>query len=323
MNDFFDSLKSDLLDRRFLPVLAVLGVALLAAIAYTVLGTGGSSTNPTPSTPSSASSGATGGAVAISQAPANPNKAVAETTSGASQQHSGKARNPFTPLPGAKTKSASPSSPASSTPSSSSSSGSGKSTSSGGGTAPATTPKQTAPAKPRVFIHYHVTAQFGLVPAPVEGAPPQAAQLKTYTNMALNEPLPSKDNPQLVFLGVVLSTGKDAVFALTGEAILHGSATCKPSPTQCQAIDLQIGQSEKLEVIESNGQAATYELKLLGIAKSVSSASSARAHASKVGGRLLGHDGVPTLSQLHYSAAQGGLVSVGHRTFAAHASRHR
>lgn len=258
MRNFFDSLRSDLLDRRFLPVLAVLGVALVAALAFAVLG-GGSSTSSTPPA-TSAATGTTGtsgpvGAVAITPAPA-ANQAVAETTSG-SHQHSGAPRNPFTPLPSSQAKSATVSTPSSSSASSSSSgsssSGSSSSSSTASGTATPkteTTPKPIAPTK-RVYIHYHVTAEFGLVPPAVAGAPAQPAQLKSYPNMALDEPLPSKDNPQLLFLGVVLRTGKDAVFALTGAAILHGSAVCKPSPTQCQAIQLPIGQSETLEVVEA------------------------------------------------------------------------
>jgi hypothetical protein len=330
MSEFFSSLKSDLLDRRFLPVLAILGVALLAALAYAVLGAR-SSTSSTPPTSSSASSGARGatGAIAISQAPA-PNQAVAETTSG-SHQHTSTPHNPFTPLPGAKKATSSSANSAASKGSSSSgtsSAGSGKPTSSAGGTAPATTLKPIAPSK-RVIIHFHVTAQFGIVPVVAEGAPPQPAQLQTYKNMAIDEPLPGKDNPQLVYLGVVLKTGKDAVFGLTGEAILHGSATCKPSPTQCQGIELGIGQTEKLEVVGPTGQPVTYELKLLSITKSVSSASAARAHhaasnaRSKAGRALLRHAGLSALPGLRYSFQRGGLVSVGHRAFGAHAASHR
>jgi hypothetical protein len=330
MSEFFSSLKSDLLDRRFLPVLAILGVALLAALGYAVLGAG-SSTSSTPPASGGASSGARGatGVIAISQAPV-PNQAVAETTSG-SQQHTSTPHNPFTPLPGAKKAASSSTSSAASKSSGSSgtsSSGSGKSTSSSGGTTPATTLKPIAPAK-RVIIHFHVTAQFGVVPAVAEGAPPQPAQLQTYKDMAIDEPLPGKDNPQLVYLGVVLKTGKDAVFGLTGEAIVHGSATCKPSPTQCQAIELGIGQTEKLEVFSPTGQPVTYELKLLSIAKSVSSASTARAHQaassarSRAGRALLRHVGLSALPGLRYSFQQGGLVSVGHRAFGAHRSSRR
>jgi hypothetical protein len=180
----------------------------------------------------------------------------------------------------------------------------------------------------RVIIHFHVTAQFGVVPVVAEGAPPQPAQLQTYKDMAIDEPLPGKDNPQLVYLGVVLKTGKDAVFGLTGEAILHGSATCKPSPTQCQGIELGIGQTEKLEVVGPTGQPVIYELKLLSITKSVSSASAARAHAasnvkSQAGRALLRHAGLSALPGLRYSFQRGGLVPVGHRAFGAHAASHR
>ncbi|HEY2536778.1 MAG TPA: hypothetical protein VGI24_07325 [Solirubrobacteraceae bacterium] len=308
MRNFLDSLRSDLLDRRFVPVLALLGVALIAALAFAVLG-GGSSTSSTPPATSPAT-GASGpaGTVAITPAPA-ANEAVAETTSGA-HQHSKAPRNPFTPLPSSKAKSATASTPAKSSSASSSSPSSGSSSSSStstGGSKPKTetTPKPAAPVK-RVYIHYHVTAEFGLVPAVAEGAPPQPAQLKTYPNMSLDEPLPSKTNPQLVFLGVVLRTGKDAVFALTGAAILHGNGVCKPSPTQCQAIQLPVGQSETLEVVEANGQSATYELKLVSISKSVGSASAAKADAasaasSKAGRTLLHRAGLSALPRAHYA----------------------
>jgi len=326
ISDFFASLKDDLLGRRLLPVLLVLGVALLAAVAYAVLG-GGSSASTSTVAASSPSSQAAG--VAVSQAPANPDRPVAETTSGASKQRGGSARDPFTPLPGAQTASSAGASQASGSSATKSSSGSASTPSSAGGTTP--TSKETTPAKPKkVYVHYHVTAQFGVVPPSAEGAPPQAAQLKTYRNMALDEPLPDKANPQLVFMGVVLSTGKDVVFALTGAAILHGSATCKPSPTQCQGIELQVGQSETLEVVEPSGSLVTYELKLLSITKSISTASTARVHSafrteSKAGRELLRRDGVHPLSGLRYSQQRGGLVFAGHPAFGAraHAAKRR
>lgn len=316
MTDFLNSLKSDLLDRRFLPVLALLGVALLAALAYAVLGGSSSSTRSTPPTPI-ASSGATGAAgvavVTVTPAPA-VDKAVSETTSGA-HHHSGAPRNPFAPLPGANTKPATASSSSSaktssgSSGASSSTGSSGKSTSSAGGTTPktTTTPKPSAPAKPRVFIHFHVSAQFGVVPTAAEGAPPQPAQLKTYADMPLDEPLPDKANPQLVYVGVVLRTGKEAVFALTGADFLHGPAVCKPSATQCQAIELRAGQSERLEVVEANGQTVAYELKLLSIAKTLSAtASAAHAHtASKAGRVLLRRAGLAALPGLGFSTEKG------------------
>jgi hypothetical protein len=329
VRDFFSGLKEDLFGKRLLPFLIVLGVVLVAAVAYAVVG-GDSSSAPGPGGTVSASvpagASAAVGDVAVTQAPANPNQPISETTEGTSKQHHGVAHNPFTPLPGANNK-ASSSSATSSTASSSSSpsttpsAGSTPSAPSSGGTTP-TTPKETIPAKPKVYIHYHVTAQLGVVPVVAEGAPAQAALLKTYPDMALDEPLPGKANPQLVYLGVVLRTGKEALFGLTGAAILHGSGSCQPSATQCQAIDLQVGQSERLEVVEADGSTVTYELKLVSIGKTVSTASTARVRdafrAQAKAARELARR-APKLSELRYSPWGGGFVFAGHPAFAARA----
>ena len=330
VSDFFASLKEDLLGKRMLPVLVVLGVALVAAVGYAVLG-GGSSAAPTPVTASApAGASAAVGDIAVSQAPANPNQPVSETTEGTSKQHHGVAHDPFTPLPAAKTASSastkSSTTSSASSPSTTPSAGSTPSAPSSGGTTP-TTPKETTPAKPKVYVHYHVTAQFGVVPVVAEGAPAQPAQLKTYKDMALDEPLPGKANPQLVYLGVVLRTGKEALFGLTGAAILHGSGSCQPSATQCQAVDLQVGQSETLEVVEADGSTVTYELKLVSIGKTTSTASTARVRdafrAQAKAARELARR-APKLSELRYSPWGGGFVFAGHPAFAAsaHAARH-
>jgi hypothetical protein len=330
ITDFLSSLKEDLLGKRMLPFLVVLGVVLVAAVAYAVLG-GASSSAPTPVTASApAGASVAVGDVAVTQAPANPNQPISETTEGTSKQHHGVAHNPFTPLPAAKkasSASTSSTTASSSSPSTTPSAGSTPSSSSAGGTTP-TTPKETTPAKPKVYVHYHVTAQLGVVPVVAEGAPAQPAQLKTYKDMALDEPLPGKANPQLVFLGVVLRTGKEALFGLTGAAILHGSGSCQPSATQCQAVDLQVGQSETLEVVEADGSTVTYELKLVSIDKSISNASTARVRdafrAQAKAARELARR-APKLSELRYSPWGGGFVFAGHPAFSAraHAAQHR
>jgi hypothetical protein len=330
VGDFFASLKEDLLGKRMLPFLVVLVVVLVAAVGYAVLG-GGSSSAPTTVTASApVGASAAVGDIAVSQAPANPNQPVSETTEGTSKQHHGIAHDPFTPLPAAKTASSasttSSTSSSSSSPSTTPSAGSTPSAPSSGGTTP-TTPKETTPAKPKVYVHYHVSAQLGVMPVVAEGAAPQPAQLKTYKDMALDEPLPDKANPQLVFLGVVLRTGKEALFGLSGAAILHGSGSCQPSATQCQAIDLQVGQSETLEFAESDGSTVTYELKLVSIDKSTSTASTARVRdafrAQAKAARELARR-APKLSELRYSPWGGGFVFAGHPAFVAraHAARH-
>jgi hypothetical protein len=329
VSDFLSSLKEDLFGKRLLPFLVVLGVLLVAAVAYAVLG-GGSSSSPTPvtaSVPGGASVSV--GAVAVTQAPANPNQPISETTEGTSKQHHGVAHNPFTPLPAAKpasstsAKSATTSSPAGSP--TTSSSGSGTSTSSAGGATPTPAPKPTAPAKPtQPQPIYHVLALFGLAPVP----PAQSSTLTPYANIKRLTPLPSSQAPLVVFMGVTAG-GKSATFTLVGEAILHGNGACLPSASQCQAIDLQPGHVEQLEYLPPDGQTITYELKVVSITSSKASAAAAQRSyrmQSRAGRELLHRAGVPILSELHYSPDKGVLVFAGHSAFSARAHtarRHR
>jgi hypothetical protein len=324
MNEFFSSLGADLRDRRFLPILVALGVALIAAVAWAALG-GGSSTGSPPAAATVANGASADTGMPITKAPETaPKQAVAETTSGAPRQK-GTPRNPFKPLPGAKKESSSSSSSATVT--------SSKSAASSGGATPESTPtsspSESKPStKQRYYIHYHVTAEFGVVPAPEEGAEESApAQLTTYKDMRLNQALPSKKNPQLVFLGVVLKTGDTAVFALTGETILHGPAACKPSATQCKAIELKAGQVETLEVVGASGQVVTYELKVVSIEKSQAAATTARAHAAseaiaKAAAKIDRNKALKR-SRLRFSVTLGGLVFVARPASKAHDARER
>ena len=292
MNAFLSSLRADLLDRRVRVVLIVLLAALVAGLVYAL--TGGSGSAPAPPSSFPPISAPAPGIAAVAATP-SPKLAVAETTSGASKQRGGPVRDPFAPLPGAATATASTSSSSSSsatksttsvsststTTTTSTKTGSSSSGSSSGGHAAA---PQPAPVKQQVVIHFHTTVQFGVVPAaPAPGAQPPAPQLKTHKDIKVGGALPSKDNSQLVYLGVVLHTGKAAVFELTGEAILHGPAKCLPSPTHCQAIELGIGQSETLESIQANGTPVTYAIKLLSISRSATSGSAAGVHVASVG----------------------------------------
>jgi hypothetical protein len=285
MSSFLRSVKADLTGVKLRLVVVVLGIGLLVSVAYVVLG--GKSSSTAPAVTSAAVPGSTHLGIAVSTAPTNPNIVVAETTNGAAHQRGGTPRNPFTPLPGSGATGATgtPGSSGSKTAGSSttkSSAGSGSSTSTAGGT-PVAAPKPVTQPKTQVTIHYHVTAQFGVIPATPEGTQePQLkpATLQTFTDMPLEQPLPNKSNAQLVFLGVVLRTGKDAVFGLTGEAILHGSAVCLPSATQCQSLELAPGQTETLETVEPNGTPVTYELRLVSILKSETSATIASAGTS-------------------------------------------
>ncbi len=313
MSDFLSSVKADLLDRRLLPLVVVVVLALAGAVAYAVLGGGSGAATPASAispAPAAASSG-----VAISQA--NPEKAVAETTGGASLQRGGAARNPFAPLAQAKAKAATSTTTTTTTASSTSAgSGTGSSSSSStesGSTAPST---PSTPAKPKTI--YHVAVLFGVVPA---GETAQTAQLTPYENLKLLAPLPSAKQPLIVFRGVTAG-GKSATFTLVSEAILHGDAACLPRATQCEAIDLQAGRSEQLEYIAPTGLPVLYELRIVSIVSSHASSAAVKnilGDESRAGRELLSHAGLLAVPDLRYSAQAGVLVFGGHPAFGAHA----
>ncbi len=331
MTALLDSIKSDLLDRRRLPFLILLVAALAGAVAYAVLG-GGSEGATLSAAGSPTAPVATG--IAVSQAPAtSPTQPVAETTNGISHQHHGVARNPFTPLVSATKAAAVTTTAASKAPpgptsagGSGSSSGAGSSSKGAGGTTPAkTAPAPPATPKPpaKPALVYHVSVLFGVAPAP----PAQSTPLTPYDNLKRFTPLPSAQNPLVVFRGVTAG-GKSATFTVVGEAILHGNATCLPSPSQCQAIDLKPGETEQLEYLPPSGPAIVYQLQAVGITSSKASAAKATKafhRESRAGRELLRRSGLVALPGLRYSIQKGVLVFSAHHAFdaRAHAARRR
>ncbi len=329
MSELFNSLKADLLDRRLLPILALVAVALVAAVGYAVLG-GGSSSTATPTAASSPSPqpSTKAGSIAVTPAITGAQEPVAETTDGISHQHDGASRNPFSPLPGAKTastssspgdKSATPSSPSTSTSSAPSSSAPSKSS---GGTSPApTSPAKPAPAKPQVA--YQVDVLFGAGPV---GTVPPTIELTPLNDLTRLQPLTSAGGEApLVFAGVDAG-GKSAIFTLVREVILHGPAVCGPSASQCQTIRLSPGQTEELEYIVPGGQSLLYKLQLVSITAVKASAAKAASlfrSESKVGRALLRRDGLSALPGMRYSQDKGVVVIGGWPAFAARAARAR
>lgn len=297
MNDVLNSLKSDLLSRRMLPLVVLVLAALVGAVAYAVLG-GGSST------PASVAAVAPAkiAPVSVTPAPANPTEAVSETPAGSRYQRQGGAHDPFLQLPKpvvAKVK-VTVKSPAG---------GSGASTPSAGSTTPSTTPApvKPTPAKPKKpIVEYDVAVLFG----PASRTPGVAPTLTPYEKLKRLQPLPSQSNSLVVFSGVSAS-GKGATFVLAREAILKGPAACLPSASQCEMIDLAKGQSEELSYLQPNGQTATYILQLVSIAKrEAPSTGQARTHQreSRFGRALLRRYAPAVLADLHYSPLKGVVV---------------
>jgi hypothetical protein len=286
MIELLRSLKQDLLGRRLLPVFALAALALVGAVAYAVLGGGGSS-SPAPTAASVSATLPPVPPTIAAPAPANPKSAVSETTSGASYQRGGATRDPFVPLPEPKKAAAKVgiSSGAATTGSGSGTTGSGgKSTGgspgapetggSGGSSTTGNPSPQPTPSKPKPKPVYHVALQFGV--APPAGQNPQ---LTPYTDLSRVTPLPSKQEELIAFAGVG-PTGKGAYFTLLQPAILKGPGVCLPSPSQCESVDVPVGQTEELSFVNAAGQPIVYLLQLVSIQKGEASAHEARAHTA-------------------------------------------
>jgi hypothetical protein len=310
MTTFLRSIRSDLLNPRILPLLAVLILALAGAVAYVVAGGGGSTPTPTPvavvPSPSSTQTG-----VAVSQAPANPHEAVSETTSGVKYQHRGASHNPFKPLvtaKSAKTTSATstPTVSSKSTPTVSPSQPTTGSSKNGG-----TSPGSSKP-KPKPQTVYAVNILFGQIPE--SATTTTTPELTSFTGLKRLEPLPSASNSLLVYTGVSAG-GKGAIFTLVHEAILSGSAACLPSASQCEMLDMAPGTTEQLNFLNSSGQTVFYQLKVLSITASTENAAAAarfNARVSRSGQSLLSHYAPPVLAQVRFSQDKGVLVYTPH-----------
>lgn len=322
MNGLLQSLKSDLLDRRLLPFVALVGIALAGAVAYVALG--GSSSPGAPEPTVAAAPPSASRSLPVSQAPESPHAAVAETTDGQRYQHHAGSRNPFSPLPskgGGSTTQSSPAGGSSSTSGSGSSGSSGSSgaTGSGGGTttttttpsAPAPPPvSEPAPAKkkPKQPV-YAVAVLFGLAPT----TPGQLTQLTPYDNIKRLEPLPNPTEPRVIFAGVT-DGGKGALFALAGEAILKGEGVCVPSPTQCEAVALAADKNEELSYLVGE-QTVTYQLHVVSIARQQATAARAARlnRGDRAGEALVRRLAPAVLRDLRFSTAKSLLVRAGHR----------
>lgn len=325
MNEMLKSLKADLLSRRMLPLLILAAVALLGAAGYAVAG-GSSAPPPAPSSTVAAAPPVEG--PSVSAAPANPHAALAETTSGGSFQHTGHMRNPFAPLPGSESEEASSASTGSTgaTSTTTGSNGSSGSTSAGeepsssgqsatsgeGSTGTGSTGGEASGAGstgslPSASTIYDVSVK--LVKLDESGKPTGSPQ--RFSGVQRLTPLPSRKRPMVAFYGV--AANGEAVFVLLTPAILHGPASCLPSPANCEGIALKQGEGEELQYLTSADKVIAYRLKVTKIAKISATASAARAahrRISKQGSKLIAGMRLSMPDGIHYSQELGVLLGV-------------
>jgi hypothetical protein len=141
--------------------------------------------------------------------------------------------------------------------------------------------------------------------------------VRAVDDVARLSPLPSTDDPFLVFLGVS-DDGRSATFLLSSDAVPTGMGTCTPSAERCERIRLEAGDTEYFDVTTPEDEVVQYELEVRAIERRVGPtaavASAARARESADGRALLREavaDGEVDISDLTYSKELGLVVPAG------------
>jgi hypothetical protein len=116
---------------------------------------------------------------------------------------------------------------------------------------------------------------FGLLPASASGTTgptgpsgttgPTApvTDLQDYAKVKVNTPLPDATDTILSVVGVTSSGALR--FAVKQELFINGPGTCVPSPTNCQALDLQPGDIETFQYDSPTLGLVTYELAITSV----------------------------------------------------------
>ena len=141
------------------------------------------------------------------------------------------------------------------------------------------------PAPKRTYELYSLTVRFG----------DSSAESLEKLNLVRLKPLPSAEDPILVYLGI-RQNGKTAVFMVDANVVPRGDGTCRPSPVDCETIHLREGHTELFDVTDEAGTVtAQYQLDLLDVKRrttaSAAKAMAFRARASKAGRKVLRANG--------------------------------
>jgi hypothetical protein len=133
----------------------------------------------------------------------------------------------------------------------------------GGGGGVVGVPAPTQPAAPpkRYFSAGTIVVRFGEATTDAAG------------RFAIEKlgPVPDAELPLLIYMGLT-KDGKRARFLVDASVEVDGDGTCKPHPSNCETIELSVGETEFLDVVDPEAEAddedritAQYQLDLVDI----------------------------------------------------------
>lgn len=129
-------------------------------------------------------------------------------------------------------------------------------------TPPASVPRtpsapEATPAKVQSWTLYSVAVRFG-----------KDANAPVRTDIARLTPLPSAQQPDVMFMGV-MAGGRQVVFALAAGLQHQGPGLCRPDRTRCSAIVLKAGQTEHITAPTAGGGHQQLILRLVHVTSSI------------------------------------------------------
>lgn len=297
---FLRNLLRDLVDKKLWPVAVAL---VLALVAIPVVIGGSSSSDSPPATAGQAPAAPVGDAVAGSTAQV----AVAPVDTTA-KNRAGKLRNPFKgpklpkaedeqadavdvgadkPAGGSGGTSADDKTDAATTDSTNTDSTTKEETVKG-----PTVKKTETESEPDIDERWVATLRFG-----VAG---EKRKLKAIPRLA---PLPSSENPIIVFLGV-LDDHKTALFLIGSDADTSGDGSCKPSKSECETVRMTRDETQFFDVTQDDGSVVQYQLDLDKVReRKVSSKAVAAKAAARKRARAKASQLEDTLQQLGVAVA--------------------
>jgi hypothetical protein len=109
----------------------------------------------------------------------------------------------------------------------------------GGGGVTSPTPAEPAP-EPKTYSAGTIIVRFG------DANSDQSAKLA----VKKFEPVPDEELPLLIYMGLT-KDGKRAKFLVDASVEVDGDGTCRPHRSLCETVELAVGETEFLDVIES------------------------------------------------------------------------
>ena len=142
-------------------------------------------------------------------------------------------------------------------------------------------------------------------------------------NLRRLKALPSVVEPVLIYLGL-RNDSKTGVFMVDAGVVVQGDGKCLPSPQNCQTLELEVGETEFIDVEDGTGNVTQYQLDFVKVRrKRTTDAQAARRafEAEAAGGRMVLRQRWNRMGRWRYDKSTGRVRQIDDREYAAAVAR--